>query len=160
MSYREPSACVPDRAYPDDARHHVWPRPGGFYRYNKPLVYVARTVPRPSGKTRPSRRSCSLRNQRVDQEDQDKPKEQDITKGKSSLAGQASLARSKPPQGQIPRLRPQELSGPRRPASPPRLHRSTSQQHRSLIGAVSSPQVDKWLSFGTWQPFLRKITPK
>lgn len=54
--------------------------------------YVARTVHRLKGKvttskTRPSRRDSSLINQRADQEDQDKPKEQDITKEKPPLSG-------------------------------------------------------------------------
>ena len=74
-------------------------------------------------------------------------------------AGQASLARSRFPQRQSSRLPQQACRVHQRRTTTPRLHRSTSQQCKSLVGAVSSPQVTKWLYLARGSHFRRKSPP-
>ena len=78
------------------------------------LGSLAQTVHRPKDKiTEPSSDQAqgisSLKDQSADQEDQEEPEKQDITKGRTSLAGQASLARLGLPRKQAFKIIPASL---------------------------------------------------
>jgi hypothetical protein len=96
-----------------------------------------------ASKAGPSRRDSSLRNQRADQEDQDKPKEQDVTKKRPPLPGrQAWSGRG------LTKKKSQDFPGRLAGAAKGKYpHQdSTAPPHsdaKSLISVVSSPQVIK-----------------
>ena len=119
------------------AQRHVWIRPGGFCRGTQtqgvcfPLT-CARTggsypgnpkLCREAATPRPSQKSLSSEDQGAHQDHQDNK----MYPEEAPLAGQESLARSRPPSGTSPRSALAGLPGQLCPRSIPRLHCSTWQ---------------------------------
>jgi hypothetical protein len=115
---------------------------------------IARTVHRPETRLRDQDHtkkggSIPLKDPSASQEGQGEPEERGIAKGRTYLAGQASLVGL----GFAP-----EASSQIVPAGLPGLAEATHsttpphKRRKSLIKVVSSSKVTKWLLSATWQP--------